>query len=87
MQYRKSLFKRNSDAASKWPAFLYNVDMYDLKDPERGLFRGFILYRVFYSIFFGASSAFNGKIQPKSIADKNGMQKVTGRHIAYTGVQ
>ncbi|KAF9061057.1 hypothetical protein BDP27DRAFT_1369993 [Rhodocollybia butyracea] len=51
--------------ASEWLAFLYNFDMYDLKVPEHGLFRGFILYRVFNSIFFGASSAFNGRVQQK----------------------
>ncbi|KAF9063388.1 hypothetical protein BDP27DRAFT_1368034 [Rhodocollybia butyracea] len=73
--------------ATKWPAFLYHIDTYDPKDPERGLFRGYILYRVFNSIFFGASSAFDGKIQPKSIAVKNRMQRVTGHHIAYAAVQ
>ncbi|KAF9067796.1 hypothetical protein BDP27DRAFT_1328245 [Rhodocollybia butyracea] len=86
MQHRKSLFEdkefstkaANSKIpipATEWPAFLYHIDTYDPKDPERSK-------AIFYT-----GSAFNGKIQPKSIAVKNGMQRVTGRHIAYAAVQ
>ncbi|KAF9063187.1 hypothetical protein BDP27DRAFT_1405920 [Rhodocollybia butyracea] len=44
--------------ATEWPALLYNIDAYNPKDPEHGLSSK--------AIFFGASFAFNGKIQPKS---------------------
>ncbi|KAF9064662.1 hypothetical protein BDP27DRAFT_1333138 [Rhodocollybia butyracea] len=66
-KHRKLLFEDTE--------FLYNVDIYDPKDPERGLFRGYILYRVI-RLF-----------QLKSMAVKNGMQKVTSRHMTYAAVQ
>ncbi|KAE9384942.1 hypothetical protein BT96DRAFT_982178 [Gymnopus androsaceus JB14] len=73
--------------ATDFPAFLYNQDSIDENDPEAGLFEGYLLIRVFFAIFFGKSSALTGQYQKNSIAHRNGMKRVTGRHIAYAAVQ
>ncbi|KAE9409620.1 hypothetical protein BT96DRAFT_969984 [Gymnopus androsaceus JB14] len=73
--------------ATDFPAFLYNQDSIDENDPEAGLFEGYLLIRVFFAIFFGKSSALTGQYQKNSIAHRNGMKHVTGRHIAYAAVQ
>ncbi|KAF9058589.1 hypothetical protein BDP27DRAFT_1240596, partial [Rhodocollybia butyracea] len=52
-----------------------------------GLFSGYLLQRVFSSIFLGPSSVFTGKVQHSSIADISGVRRVSGRHIAYAAVQ
>ncbi|KAJ4488968.1 hypothetical protein C8J55DRAFT_558005 [Lentinula edodes] len=73
--------------SSNGPAFLY--DEYEAcdNDPESGLFLGSLLYRVFCAIFFGPSTVMDGKFKKNSIADRNGMRCITGRHIAYAAVQ
>ncbi|KAJ3924267.1 MAG: hypothetical protein NXY57DRAFT_970320 [Lentinula lateritia] len=73
--------------SSDWPAFLY--DEYEAcdNDPESGLFLGSLLYRVFCAIFFGPNTVMDGKFKKNSIADRNGMRRITGRHIAYAAVQ
>ncbi|KAH7877052.1 uncharacterized protein C8R40DRAFT_1068264 [Lentinula edodes] len=73
--------------ASEWPAFLYDQDLADVNDIEKGLFTGGTLFSVFFAIFFGISSAQTGTYQKNSIAARNGMKKVTGRNIAYAAIQ
>ncbi|KAE9385941.1 hypothetical protein BT96DRAFT_928557 [Gymnopus androsaceus JB14] len=73
--------------ATDWPAFLYDPAKADLDDVEQGLFTGDLLLHVFFAIFFGKSSALTGKFRKNSVADRNGMRKVTGRNIAYAAVQ
>ncbi|KAJ3900309.1 hypothetical protein F5879DRAFT_993006 [Lentinula edodes] len=73
--------------ASEWPAFLYDQDLADINDIEKGLFTGGTLFSVFFTIFFGISSAQTGTYQKNSIAARNGMKKVTGRNIAYAAIQ
>ncbi|KAJ3846932.1 hypothetical protein EV368DRAFT_88320 [Lentinula lateritia] len=73
--------------ASEWPAFLYDQDLADVNDIEKGLFTGGTLFSVFFAIFFGIGSAQTGTYQKNSIAARNGMKKVTGRNIAYAAIQ
>ncbi|KAJ3907059.1 hypothetical protein F5879DRAFT_986876 [Lentinula edodes] len=73
--------------ASEWPAFLYDQDLADVNDIEKGLFTDGTLFSVFSAIFFGISSAQTGTYQKNSIAARNGMKKVTGRNIAYAAIQ
>lgn len=43
--------------------------------------------QVFCAIFFGPNTVMDGKFKKNSIADRNGMRRITGRHIAYAAVQ
>jgi len=72
-----------------FPSFLYDSETaYDEENEDIGLFRGFLLVRVYRHIFTGPSSAMNptAKVN-KSKARKFGLTKVTGRTIAYACVQ
>jgi hypothetical protein len=71
------------------PSFLYeNGTAYDRENEDVGLFRGFLLVRVYRHIFTGPSSALNptAKVN-KSKARKFKLTEVTGRTIAYASVQ
>lgn len=72
-----------------FPSFLYENDtVYDEQNEDIGLFRGFLLVRVFRHIFTGPSSAMDPKTKVnKSKAKKFRLTKVTGRMIAYASVQ
>jgi hypothetical protein len=72
-----------------FPSFLYEIDTaYDEENEDIGLFRGFLLVRVYRHIFTGPSSAMNptAKVN-KSKARKFRLIEVTGRTIAYACVQ
>jgi len=72
-----------------FPSFLYETDtLHDKDNEDLGLFRGYLLVRVFRHIFTGPSSAMNltAKVN-KSKARKFKLTKVTGRTIAYASVQ
>ena len=71
------------------PSFLYESGIvYDEENEDKGLFRGFLLVRVYRHIFTGPSSAMNptAKVN-KSKAKKFQLTQVTGRTIAYACVQ
>ena len=71
------------------PSFLYeNETAYDRENEDMGLFRGFLLVRVYRHIFTGPSSAMNptAKVN-KTKARKFKLTEVTGRTIAYASVQ
>lgn len=72
-----------------FPTFLYEYETaYDEQNEDIGLFRGFLLVRVFRHIFTGPTSAMDPKTKPnKSKAKKFRLTKVTGRMIAYASVQ
>ena len=72
-----------------FPCFLYeNETVYDEQNEDIGLFRGFLLVRVFRHIFTGPISGMDPKAKPnKSKAKKFRLTKVTGRMIAYASVQ
>jgi len=70
-------------------SFLYEIETaYDEENKDIGLFRGFLLVRVYRHIFTGPSSAMNptAKVN-KSKARKFRLTEVTGRTIAYACVQ
>ncbi|KAH9956330.1 hypothetical protein BGW80DRAFT_1181218, partial [Lactifluus volemus] len=71
------------------PSFMYATGTeYDPEDSTKGLFRGFLLIRVFRHIFTGPSSAINAtNTANKTKAKVFMLRKVTGRMIAYTAVQ
>jgi hypothetical protein len=72
-----------------FPSFLYEIETaYDEENEDIGLFRGFLLVRVYRHIFTGPSSAMNptAKVN-KSKARKFRLTEVTGRTIAYACVQ
>ncbi len=72
-----------------FPSFLYEIETaYDEENEDIGLFRGFLLIRVYRHIFTGPSSAMNptAKVN-KSKARKFRLTEVTGRTIAYACVQ
>jgi len=72
-----------------FPSFLYDTETaYDEENEDIGLFRGFLLVRVYRHIFTGPSSAMNptAKVN-KSKARKFRLAEVTGRTIAYACVQ
>ena len=71
------------------PSFLYESGTaYDRENEDIGLFRGFLLVRVYRHIFTGPSSALNptAKVN-KSKARKFKLTEVTRRTIAYASVQ
>jgi len=72
-----------------FPSFLYESDTaYDEENEDIGLFRGFLLVRVFRHIFTGPSSAMDPRAKAnKYKAKKFKLTKVTGRTIAYACVQ
>ena len=73
----------------EFPSFLYEIETaYDGENEDIGLFRGFLLVRVYRHIFTGPSSAMNptAKVN-KSKARKFRLTEVTGRTIAYACVQ
>ena len=72
-----------------FPSFLYeNETAYDEENEDIGLFRGFLLVRVFRHIFTGPTSAMDPKTKAKkSKAKKFRLTKVTRRMIAYASVQ
>jgi hypothetical protein len=72
-----------------FPSFLYEKEtVYDKDNEDLGLFRGYLLVRVYRHIFTGPSSAMDtmAKVN-KSKARKFKLTEVTGRTIAYTSVQ
>jgi hypothetical protein len=72
-----------------FPSFLYDTDtVYDPDNEDLGLFRGYLLVRVYRHIFTGPTSAMNpiAKVN-KSKARKFRLMEVTGRTIAYASVQ
>jgi len=71
------------------PSFLYESETaYDEENEDMGLFRGFLLVRVYRHIFTGPSSAMNPTVKVnKSKARKFKLTEVTGRTIAYASVQ
>ena len=72
-----------------FPSFLYESEtLYDEDNEDIGLFHGYILVRVYCSIFTGPTSAMNpiAKVN-KSKAKKFKLTEVTGRTIAYASVQ
>ena len=72
-----------------FPSFLYEIETaYDEENEDIGLFRGFLLVRVYRHIFTGPSSAMNPNTRVnKSKARKFRLTEVTGRTIAYACVQ
>jgi hypothetical protein len=72
-----------------FPSFLYETETaYDEENEDIGLFRGFLLVRVFRHIFTGPTSAMEPKTKVnKSKAKKFRLTKVTGRMIAYASIQ
>src|ERR671928_1677970 len=71
------------------PSFLYESGTaYDRENEDIGLFRGFLLVRVYRHIFTGPSSALNptAKIN-KNKARKFKLTEVTRRTIAYASIQ
>lgn len=72
-----------------FPTFLYESEtVYDEQNEDIGLFRGFLLVRVFRHIFTGPTSAMDPKTRAnKSKAKKFKLIKVTGRMIAYAAIQ
>lgn len=72
-----------------FPSFLYETDrIYDEENEDLGLFRGFLLARVYRHIFTGPLSAINPNTKSnKSKAKKFKLMSVTGRTIAYACVQ
>jgi hypothetical protein len=72
-----------------FPSFVYESGTpYDEDNEDIGLFRGYLLVRVYRSIFTGPTSAMNptAKVN-KSKAKKFKLIEVTGRTIAYACVQ
>ena len=72
-----------------FPSFLYKNDtVYDEDIKDHGLFRGYLLVRVYRHIFTGPSSAMNPKEKVnKTKARKFKLTGVSGRTIAYASVQ
>jgi hypothetical protein len=72
-----------------FPSFVYESEtLYDEDNEDIGLFRGYLLVRVYRSIFTGPTSAMNPTVKVnKSKAKKFKLTEVTGRTIAYAGVQ
>jgi hypothetical protein len=72
-----------------FPSFLYESDtFYDEGNEDIGLFRGYLLVRVYRHIFTGPTSAMNPAAKAnKSKAKKFKLTEVTGRTIAYASVQ
>jgi hypothetical protein len=72
-----------------FPSFLYESETYyDADNEDIGLFRGYLLVRVYRHIFTGPSSAMRpaAKVN-KTKAKKFKLTEVTGRTIAYASVQ
>ncbi|KIJ89513.1 hypothetical protein K443DRAFT_117882, partial [Laccaria amethystina LaAM-08-1] len=72
-----------------WPSFLYNEGEYDREERDKGLFKGYLLLRVYRHIFTSPSSAI-GKVRKgtkPSKAQIYGMKRASGRTIAYACVQ
>jgi len=72
-----------------FPSFLYeNETFYDEDNKDIGLFRSYLLVRVYRHIFTGPTSAMNPAAKAnKSKAKKFKLTEVTGRTIAYASVQ
>ena len=74
-----------------FPSFVYDKDtLYDKDNDSEdlGLFRGYLLVRVYRHIFTGPSSAIIPMTKVnKSKAKKFNLTKVTGRTIGYASVQ
>lgn len=72
-----------------FPSFLYETDrIYDEANEDIGLFRGYLLVRVFRHIFTGPLSALNPNMKSNKFkAKKFKLTSVTGRTIAYACVQ
>ena len=72
-----------------FPSFLYeNETLYDEDNEDIGLFRGYLLVRVYRHIFTAPTSAMNTTAKAnKSKAKKFKLTQVTGRTIAYASVQ
>ncbi|KAF8896918.1 hypothetical protein CPB84DRAFT_1928278, partial [Gymnopilus junonius] len=67
---------------------IFDGKLYDPDDETSGLFRGFLLVRVFQHIFTGPSSALEASRDAnKTKAKVFHIKKVTGRMIAYAAVQ
>ena len=72
-----------------FPLFLYESEtLYDKDNEDIGLFRGYLLVRVYRHIFTGPISAMNATAKVnKSKAKKFKLTQVTRRTIAYASVQ
>jgi hypothetical protein len=72
-----------------FPSFLYENDsVYDPENEDAGLFRGFLLVRVYRHIFTGPTSAMDPNVKANKFkAKKFKLTKVTGRTIAYACIQ
>ena len=78
---------RRTISAFSWPAFCYDESLYDPSDPMKGLFRGFLLERIYRFLFTGPSTTFGHKSSgrlPRGVL--HGLQKPTAETIAYTAV-
>ncbi|KAF8422779.1 hypothetical protein L210DRAFT_3325190, partial [Boletus edulis BED1] len=49
--------------SNSWPAFLYEGETYDPKDPRKGLFKNLLLLKAFKHIFTSPSSALKTDIE------------------------
>ncbi|KAK0493704.1 hypothetical protein EDD18DRAFT_1078098 [Armillaria luteobubalina] len=74
--------------ASEWPSFVYDQELYDPKNDEQGLMKGYLLLRVYLHIFCSNGDP-RKQDRPKrgSIAKINGILIVSGRQIAYAACQ
>ncbi|KAG1810516.1 hypothetical protein EV424DRAFT_1542886 [Suillus variegatus] len=81
--------------AAAWPAFAYEGDSpgenFNPLDMQNGLFKGYLMKRVFQHIFKGPSSALanDGEVVTtrSGNAKLHNMLKVDAEHVAYTFVQ
>ncbi|KAG1805027.1 uncharacterized protein HD556DRAFT_1437185 [Suillus plorans] len=81
--------------AAAWPAFAYEGDSpgenFNPLDMQNGLFKGYLMKRVFRHIFKGPSSALanDGEVVTtrSGNAKLHNMLKVDAEHVAYTFVQ
>ncbi|KAF8727154.1 hypothetical protein AX14_007553 [Amanita brunnescens Koide BX004] len=78
---------RRTISAFSWPAFCYDESLYDPSDPMKGLFRGFLLERIYRFLFTGPSTTFGHKSSGRlPCGVLHGLQKPTAETIAYTAV-
>ncbi|KAF8802004.1 hypothetical protein BYT27DRAFT_7261445 [Phlegmacium glaucopus] len=76
--------------SSRYPSYLYPEGaVFDRQDAGNGLFRGEYFLKVFRTIYTGSSSAIDRfrRASKPSKAELHGMERVTGRAVAYAAVQ
>ncbi|KAK0489392.1 hypothetical protein IW261DRAFT_1290156, partial [Armillaria novae-zelandiae] len=70
------------------PSFLYDQDLYNPKNDEAGLMKGYLLLRVYLHIFCSNGDPTKQEgLKQGSIAKINGIRSVTGWQIAYVACQ